>query len=160
MKLLKNYDISYKDDIIKAVCKQLTSTSSPLSPTRRTDRHYVMEGLKLLFHLNVVDNQLDIMLMVYYIEADLELKEFIYDYWVRRGLDDPLGYFIKAMGNLSSLEQEQSPSGGKGRREVVPTSLTQLCQEWMEEWAEKFFVARAPQLLKSSSPTKYVIYYY
>ena len=157
LKLLQDHDVSYKDDIIKAVIKELTSTSVPLSPSRRMDRHYLMEGLKLLFHLNAVDSQLDIMLMAYYIEADIELKELIYDYWVKRGLDDPLGYFVKAMGDLSLLQEtEQSPGGGKGRREVVKLSLTQLCHDWMEEWAEKYLIARAPQLLKSSSPTKYV----
>ena len=96
--------------------------------------------------------------MVYYIEGDAELDEIILDYWIKRGLDDPLRYFVKAMGDLSSLTEQgaRGQTQGKGRREVQrkQPSLVQLCQDWMEEWAERYLMAKAPQLLKSSSPTK------
>lgn len=123
----------------------------------------LISGLNLLFHLNVVDGQLDVTLMVYYIEGDAELQEMILKYWVKRGLNDPLGYFVKAMEHLSSIKQGQTPgpgaSGGRSRKEAPHPTLSQLCQEWMEEWAERYLVKKAPQLLKSLSPTKYVIYY-
>ena len=168
MKLVQQHDPSYKEDIIKAVVTQLTSGSSPPSPARIAERRLVAESLKLLFHLNALDSQLAIMLMVYYNEGDDEFKDMILDYLVRRGLEDPLGYFARALDNLSLLEQGQSPSGGErgrgrggrakggGGGEVSPSSLTQVCREWLEEWAEKYLLAKAPQLLKSSSPTKYV----
>ena len=160
LKLVQQHDPSYKEDIVKAVVTQLTSGPSPPSPARVAERRLVAESLKLLFHLNALDSQLAIMLMVYYIEGDKELQETILDYLFKRGLEDPLGYFARALDDLSSLEQGQSPrSGGgtqgRGRRDVSP-SLAQVCREWLEEWAEKFLLAKAPQLLKSSSPTKYV----
>ena len=145
---------------------QLTSGPSPPSPARIAERRLVAESLKVLFHLNALDSQLAIMLMVYYIEGDSELKEMILDYLVKRGLEDPFGYFAKALDDLSSLEQGQSPSSGDrgrgrgGRGKVggeVSLSLAQVCREWLEEWAEKYLLAKAPQLLKSSSPIKYVI---
>lgn len=163
LKLVQQHDPSYKEDIIKAVVTQLTSGPSPPSPARIAERRLVAESLKLLFHLNALDSQLAIMLMVYYIEGDDELQEMILDYLVKRGLEDPFGYFAKALDGLSSLEQGQSPSGGRGRGGrgkgdgEVSLSLTQVCREWMEEWAEKYLLAKAPQLLKSSSPTKYII---
>ena len=126
-----------------------------LSAARITDRLFIAETLKLLFYLNVVDHRLDVVMMVYYIEGGTELREMILEYWSKRGLDDPLRYFNKAMEALSSFEQRQAPTG-KGRREVQRPPLIQLCQEWMAEWAERYLVAKAPQLLKSSSPTKLV----
>ena len=96
--------------------------------------------------------------MVYYIEGDAELQEMILEYWVKRGLNDPFGYFVKA---IEHLQQEHPPGpgagGGRGRKEVQQPTLGQLCREWMEEWAERYLVNKAPQLLKSLSPTKYVI---
>ena len=112
----------------------------------------MVQALKLLFHLNVLDSRLAAMLMVYYVEGDTELQEMIVNYLVKRGLEDPFGYYIKAMGDLSSLGQGQ-PSSSGGRE--FSTSLLQVCQEWLEEWAERFLLAKAPQLLKSSSPSKY-----
>ena len=157
LKLIEQHDPSYKEDIIKAIVTQLTSGPSPPSPSRVAERRLVAESLKLLFHLNALDSQLTIMLMVYYIEGDDELREMILDYLVRRGLEDPLGYFPRALDSLSSLEQGQSPNGGGGRgrgKEDTAPSLAQVCREWMEEWAEKCLLAKAPQLLKSSLPTK------
>lgn len=167
MKLVQQHDPSYKDDIIKAVVTQLTSGSSPPSPARIAERRLVAESLKLLFHLNALDSQLTIMLMVYYIEGDDELHTMILEYLIKRGLEDPLGYFARALDNLASLEQGQSPGGGERRRgrggrekgEMSPSSgsLAQVCREWLEEWAEKYLLAKAPKLLKSSSPAKYDI---
>ena len=171
MKLVQQHDPSYKEDIIKAVVTQLTSGPNPPSPARIAEKRLVAESLKLLFHLNALDSQLAIMLMVYYIEGDDELRGIILDYLIKRGLEDPLGYFPRALADLSSLEQGQSPSGGGGGQErgrgrggrgkggeMSPSSgsLTQMCREWLEEWAEKYLLTKAPQLLKSSSPTKYV----
>ena len=149
---------------------QLTSGPNPPSPARIAEKRLVAESLKLLFHLNALDSQLAIMLMVYYIEGDGELRGIILDYLVKRGLEDPLGYFPRALDDLSSLEQGQSPRGGGGGErgrgrggrgkggEVSPSSgsLTQVCREWLEEWAEKYLLTKAPQPLKSLSPTKYV----
>ena len=171
MKLLQQHDPSYKDDIIKAVVTQLTSGSSPPSPARIAERRLVEESLKLLFHLNALDSQLTIMLMVYYIEGGDEFHGLILDYLIKRGLEDPLGYFARALNDLASLEQGQSPGGGgtsergrgggrgKGGGQVLPSSgsLAQVCREWLEEWAEKYLLAKAPKLLKSSSPAKYDI---
>ena len=168
MKLVQQHDPSYKDDIVKAVVTQLTSGSSPPSPARIAERRLVAESLKLLFHLNALDSQLTVMLMVYYIEGDDELRDMILDYLVKRGLEDPLRYFAQALDDLSSLGQGQSPSGGErgrgkggrakgsGGEETSSSSLAHVCREWLEEWAEKYFLAKAPQLLKSLSPTKYV----
>jgi hypothetical protein len=168
LKLVQQHDPSYKDDIIKAVVTQLKSGPSPPSPARIAERRLVAESLKLLFHLNALDSQLTVMLMVYYIEGDNELHGLILEYLVKRGLEDPLGYFARALDDLASLEQGQSPGGGgergrggrgKGGGEMVSPSsgfLAQVCREWLEEWAEKYLLAKAPKLLKSSSPTKYV----
>ena len=167
MKLVQQHDPSYKDDIIKAVMTQLTSGSSPPSPARIAERRLVAESLKLLFHLNALDSQLTVMLMVYYIEGDDELHTMILEYLIKQGLEDPLGYFARALDDLASLEQGQSSGsgergkgrGGRGKGEVSPSSgsLAQVCREWLEEWAEKFLLAKAPQRLKFSSPQKYVI---
>ena len=168
--MVQQHDPSYKEDIIKAVVTQLTSGPSPPSPARIAEQRLVAESLKLLFHLNALDSRLAIMLMVYYIEGDDKFKDMILDYLVKRGLEDPLGYFARALDNLSSLEQGQSSSGGESGRgrggrgkgggggggEMSRSSLAQVCREWLEEWAEKYLLAKAPQLLKSSSPTKYV----
>ena len=148
---------------------QLTSGSSPPSPARIAERRLVEESLKLLFHLNALDSQLTVMLMVYYIEGDDEFHGLILDYLIKRGLEDPLGYFARALNDLASLEQGQSPGGAVGERgrrggrgkggQVLPSSgsLALVCREWLEEWAEKYLLAKAPKLLKSSSPAKYDI---
>ena len=122
----------------------------------------VVSGLNLLFYLKVADNRLDVTLMVYYIEGDAELREMILKHWVGRGLNDPLGYFVKAMEDLSSLQQgyPQGPAGirgagGRSRKDVQRPTLGEVCGEWLEEWSERYLIAKAPQLLKSSSPTKY-----
>lgn len=45
LKLVQQHDVGYKDDIIKAVMKQIVAGPTPLSPARITDRHLIVEGL-------------------------------------------------------------------------------------------------------------------
>lgn len=164
LKLIQQHDPSHKEDIVKAVLTPLTSGTTPPSSSRIAERRLVAESLKLLFHLNALDSELAVMLMVYYIEGEKEFQEMILGYLVKQGLDDPFRYFARALDDLSSLERGQSLSGGgqsrrRGNARDVSPSLTlaQVCREWLEEWAEKFLLAKAPQRLKFSSPQKYVI---
>ena len=45
LKLVQQHDAGYKDDIVKAVMKQIVAGPTPLSPARITDRHLIVEGL-------------------------------------------------------------------------------------------------------------------
>ena len=144
LKLLQRYNPGNREDIQKTVLS-LLSTPPLLSARSISERPLVVRALKLLFYMRELSTLLVVFMMAQFIEGDLELQQLIVNYLHQCGLEDPLGYFIRLLAQLDSLEQGPPIAG---------LELMSKCQKWLDGWAEQLVMTKSPS--RHKSPAKYV----
>ncbi len=168
LKLLKYYyETPNKEEIYRAVIRLLQGP--PVLSTRVPyEKTLVMNALRLLFSLDVLDQEFAIVLMVHYIEGDEELKKMIMDLFVRHGLKDPLGYFadgLMKLGKGKGKKREGSTGTATPTKATPPTKaatptsstaeLFSRSQQWLVHWMEEYHVGSySRSSLLSIKPSK------
>ena len=108
------------------------------------ERHLIINALKLIFQLSDLDGKLVAIMMLHYIQGDLEVKQLVQNNLTSRGVQDPEGYFERLLNRMSVDDI------------TITADLLERSQSWLEEWAEQLSVSKGAKLLKTTSPTKYV----
>ena len=89
-----------REDIYKTILSQLLGPPTP-SPRNPAERHFVLQALHLLFHINEQDAQL-VALMIAYAVEDTEIQRLVLSHLVSQGVQDPYGYFPREILKLAT----------------------------------------------------------
>ncbi|XP_019857172.1 PREDICTED: uncharacterized protein LOC109585500 [Amphimedon queenslandica] len=92
----------------------------------------MVNSIKLLTHLNVLDNEVTTTLMGLYSDASPDLQELIISFFQLKGLDDPHNYFAK--------ELDSSMSGAS------ITDLIAKSTDWLDIWRKDYHSDSKQQL--------------
>ena len=140
MKLVIEHNPGNKTDIYSNVFSLLTTPPVP-STLSMAERHLIINALKLIFQLSDPDGRLVAIMMMHFIQGDLEVTQLVLNNLVSRGVQDPEGYFERLLNKMAEEDL---------------TDLLVRCQSWLEEWAEQLSISKGAKLLKAPSPAKYV----
>ena len=97
LKLLHRHNPTNKEDVYTTVLSQLVGPPTP-SSRNLSERHFIIQALRLLFYCNRLDVQLTVVMLVHYTEGDSDLKRILLDHLVSHGLEDPYSYLTREMG--------------------------------------------------------------
>lgn len=143
MKLVVQHNPGNRSDIYSNILGLLTTPPIP-STQSMAERHLIINALKLIFQLSDLDGKLVAIMMLHYIQGDLEVKQLVQNNLTSRGVQDPEGYFERLLNRMSVDDI------------TITADLLERSQSWLEEWAEQLSVSKGAKLLKTTSPTKYV----
>ena len=120
-KLLSQYNIGYLNDVKLSLLKTL---QSGISVRKAPERNLMVNSIKLLTHLNVLDNEVTTTLMSLYSDGSHEVQELIISFLQLKGLDDPHNYFGR--------ELDSSMSGAS------ITDLIVKSTDWLDIWRKDY----------------------
>jgi len=176
---LPSVSVAIKTAILQAVHLLLGITSSPhstqsiyeavlalletkpaLSSLNETHRPLVMAALKLLFHLNLMDNRLAVVLLHHYAEGDSEVQQMVLEYLIKHGMVDPWGYFNSAMKMIrtkqtaGAVEEEEEEEEEEAEEEMVVVVERSMVNKWLNSWAEELAIVQHSQAAATKKPSK------
>ena len=122
-KLLSQYNVGYLNDVKLSLLKTL---QSGISSRKLPEKNLMTNSIKLLTHLNVLDNEVATTLMGLYSDGSSELKELIISFFQLKGLDDPHNYFAR--------ELDSSMSSGTSITDMIAKST-----DWLDIWRKDYY---------------------
>ena len=144
--LLTTYNPPNWNEVYLALLDLLQAT--PIPSTRlKAHRKLVTEALNLLISLDQMDPYLAVLLMLHFIEGGIEIQRLIMDYFIKHGLDDPIGYFKTALLKMGHDLQGKT---------MNTYNIFVKCQKWLEYWTEKFCLNKQSKNVSSKKPAKLV----
>ena len=127
MKLVSVHKTSNCEEIHQVIVEQLKGPPSP-SSLSLAERPFVLQALKLLIFLDLLDSDMTSLVMMYCGEGDAEIEAMAMQYLERKGVSDPHHYLTRELKErLSSTD-------------LLPSSST-LSRSLLDSWAAEYLQA-------------------